>query len=187
MEPIMTFWTKTKWRKWLRSLHRDLGYFFAGLTCIYALSGILLNEKIEGNDPAYAEIEIQKNLDKPYSLEELKSNWTVIFPEGPVLTHILPSENDFMIYVKGGEGLYVIDKSQINIRIYKERKFIKFINDIHYNQGKRFSWMAHLFAVILLFFAISGLFLVKGKNGLAKRGIWLLIGGVLLPIIVYYL
>lgn len=183
----MTFWTKSKWRKMLRSLHRDLGYFFVGLTCIYALSGILLNVKIEGKDSAYAEIVTEKKLETPCSAEELKSNWNNLFPEGPVLTHISPYKDDYTLYIKGGEGHYSPDKALIHFRIYKERKFIKFINDIHYNQAKRFTWMAHLFAIILLFFAISGLFLVKGKNGLARRGIWLLVAGVLLPIIVYYL
>ncbi len=30
-------------RRWSRTLHRDLSYFFAGMVLIYALSGIVMN------------------------------------------------------------------------------------------------------------------------------------------------
>ena len=40
------------WRKINRILHRDLGYFFFGMTIIYALSGIALNH-IDDWNPSY--------------------------------------------------------------------------------------------------------------------------------------
>jgi hypothetical protein len=184
----MKFWINKKWRKLLRSLHRDLGYFFAGLTCLYAVSGILLNIKSEGEDPAYSEIRIEKKLKSNYSQKELKTNWSILLPEAPEITHIFfDKSNNYNIYVKGGMGKYSPKTGLINIRIYKERKIIKFINDIHYNQGKRFTWLANIFAIILIFFSISGLLIVKGKKGFMKRGVWLMIGGILLPILLYFL
>ncbi|HKL38702.1 MAG TPA: hypothetical protein VJ876_07375, partial [Bacteroidales bacterium] len=42
-----------KWRKLNRILHRDLGYFFFGMTLIYALSGIALNH-IDDWNPSYS-------------------------------------------------------------------------------------------------------------------------------------
>jgi len=42
--------------------------------------------------------------------------------------------------------------------------------------------MADLFAIGLIFFAISGLFMVRGKRGIAGRGKWFLIIGLLIPI-----
>jgi hypothetical protein len=42
--------------------------------------------------------------------------------------------------------------------------------------------MGDFFAVSLVFFAVSGLFMVKGKNGLAGRGKWLLLAGILIPL-----
>lgn len=32
-------------RRWSRTLHRDLSYFFAGMVLIYALSGIAMNHR----------------------------------------------------------------------------------------------------------------------------------------------
>ena len=41
-----------KWRKLVIATHRDVGYFFAGLTVIYAISGIAVNH-IEDWNPNY--------------------------------------------------------------------------------------------------------------------------------------
>ena len=38
-----------KWRKWNRAVHRDFGYFFLGMTIIYALSGIAINHLKDWN------------------------------------------------------------------------------------------------------------------------------------------
>jgi hypothetical protein len=43
--------------------------------------------------------------------------------------------------------------------------------------------MGDLFAVSLIFFAVSGLLMVKGKNGIAGRGKWYLIVGIIIPIL----
>ena len=41
------------WRKWNRFIHRDFGYFFFGMTIIYALSGIAINH-IKDWNPSYS-------------------------------------------------------------------------------------------------------------------------------------
>ncbi|MFA5651131.1 MAG: hypothetical protein WC914_08305, partial [Proteiniphilum sp.] len=41
-----------KTRKWIRVLHRDLGFVMVGLCLVYGISGILLN-RIEKRDPSY--------------------------------------------------------------------------------------------------------------------------------------
>ena len=41
-----------RWRKLNRILHRDIGYFFFGMSVIYGLSGIALNH-IDDWDPSY--------------------------------------------------------------------------------------------------------------------------------------
>src|SRR5688572_5836076 len=40
---------KTKWRAWLRAIHRDVGYLAVGFTIIYALSGIAMNHVDDWN------------------------------------------------------------------------------------------------------------------------------------------
>jgi len=183
----MKFWTSIKWRKLLRSLHRDLGYFFVGLTCIYAVSGLILNYKIEGKDPAFKEVITNKKLDRHISVSALKKNWKLWLPDAPKCTRVIPIKKLFRIYVKGGLGEYNPQTGKLTLTVYKEKPIIKFINNIHYNQGKRFTWLANFFAISMLFFAISGIIIVKGKMGFKKRGVWIMIGGILVPLLVYFL
>ncbi len=58
------------------------------------------------------------------------------------------------------------------------------MNFLHLNEPKGlWTWAADVYAVILGFLAISGLFVLKGKNGLSGRGKWLAGLGVVLPIL----
>ena len=57
------------------------------------------------------------------------------------------------------------------------------VNRFHYNRVKGWIPMADIFAGSLIFLAISGLFMVKGKHGIAKRGKWYLLIGILIPIL----
>ena len=58
------------------------------------------------------------------------------------------------------------------------------MNFLHLNEPKGlWTWAADVYAVILGFLAISGLFVLKGKNGLSGRGKWLAGLGVVLPLL----
>ena len=182
----MKFFTEQKFRKLLRPLHRDIGYLFVGLTCIYAISGILLNTKTEGRDPAYREIIIEDNIQPYLTPKELGNAWRELNTESPALNRAIPYKNIYRLYFKGGIGEYNPQDGKIICTTYKEIKAVKVINDIHYNSGKRFTWMANLFAVCLIFLAISGTFIVKGKKGFKKRGVWFVLAGLVIPIVLYF-
>ncbi len=68
----------------------------------------------------------------------------------------------------------------------RERPLLFPLNYLHLNhpKGAR-TWMADLYAAALAFLAVSGLFLVKGKNGLMGRGMVLAGAGALLPLLFY--
>lgn len=176
-----------KFTKTIRAWHRDLGYLFIGLTIIYALSGILLLLKKDEQNPSYQEIVMEKKAKVDLSPDDLKRYWKCNFADLPKLKRVIPEDEIYKIYVKGGLGEYEPFSGKVVIRTFKKIAVFKFINDIHYNSGKRFTVLGVIYAIVLIFFAISGALMIKGKNGLAKRGIWLVIGGVLLPIIIYYL
>ncbi len=187
MGQIMKFFTAQKSRKLLRSLHRDIGYLFVGLSCIYAFSGILLNVKEEKKNPAYREIFIKDNFQSDLTPIEVKESWGGNYTDGPLLNRIIPHNNLFRLYFKGGIGEYNPENGNITCTIFEERKIIKIINNIHYNQGKRFTWIGNLFASSLIFLAISGAIIVKGKKGFKRRGGWLILVGLVFPIVWYFL
>jgi len=62
---------------------------------------------------------------------------------------------------------------------------------LHLNHLKGvWTWVADAFAVLLIMLAATGLFILKGKNGLGGRGKWFVTAGLLLPagfVVLYYM
>jgi uncharacterized protein len=177
--------------KFNRVTHRDIGYLIAGLTIIYALSGIALNHKNNWN-PNYifdnrtftSEIKTDRgnftnetagvilksiNMDKEFK--------TFYFPAGDIVTMFIDG-GLVKLNVATGEG--VIE------RISKRPLFYQ-INFLHYNPGKWWKYFSDIFCVALMTVTITGLFIVKGKNGITKRGAILTITGIILPLIFLFI
>ena len=58
------------------------------------------------------------------------------------------------------------------------------VNYLHLNHGKGFwTWFADLYAVGLIVLACTGIFIITGKKGLGGRGRWLLLAGLVIPIV----
>lgn len=182
----MKLLTNKKLNKSIRSLHRDLGYLFIGLTLIYAVSGVLLILKKNEKDPSYQEIVFEKKAKPNLSPKEFKKYFKNNFKDLPKLTRVIPADEVYNIYVKGGLGEYHPYNGKIKLTTFKKIPIYKFVNDIHYNSGKRFSSIAIIYALVLIFFAISGAIMVKGKNGFKKRGVWFMIIGFTIPVLLYF-
>ncbi|NEW80155.1 MAG: hypothetical protein GZ086_12185 [Gelidibacter sp.] len=182
------------WRKLTRLLHRDIGYIAAGLTVIYAISGIAVNH-IQDWNPNY---KIEKST---IVLDSIPSNLTkdemVLFvlksigETGVVKNTFRASPNELEIFVDGNTILVDYNTKEVEQEKFNTRFLLKESNDLHLNKPKGiWTYIADLFAVALLFLAISGLFMIKGKNGIKGRGFWLTIAGILIPVafwLYYYL
>ena len=56
-------------------------------------------------------------------------------------------------------------------------------NWLHYNRGKKaWKYVADVYAVMLLYLAISGIFMIKGRLGLKWRGAMLVSAGIAIPL-----
>jgi hypothetical protein len=58
---------------------------------------------------------------------------------------------------------------------------------LHYNPGNLWKWFSDIFSVALIVLGISGLFILKGKNGIKHRGAWLTIAGIIIPLILLFM
>ena len=171
-----------KVRKWLRIIHRDLGFLMVGISLIYAISGILLNH-MDGKDPAYKTTEAVLDWDKNLSREEIATLWESK-SELPRLKRVLKDgDAHYKLMLDGGIGTYSLQTGQLEYEHYKKRQFVYWINRLHYNKVGNWIFMADFFAVSLIFFAISGLFMVAGKKGIMGRGRWYLLAGILIPVV----
>jgi len=54
---------------------------------------------------------------------------------------------------------------------------------LHYNPQKWWTIFSDIYAASLIILAITGLFILKGKNGITGRGAWLTILGTLIPLL----
>ncbi|MFV0365778.1 MAG: PepSY-associated TM helix domain-containing protein [Mangrovibacterium sp.] len=169
-------------RKYLRIWHRDLGFLLVGASLIYAISGILLNH-MGGKDPAFKTQESTVQLEKGLSEEVLNASWKqeASLPELKRIMQL--DEEHYRLMLKGGIGVYSTQTGLVDYEKHERREFVYWINRLHYSKVKGWNVMADFFAASLIFFALSGLLMVKGKNSIAGRGKWFLIVGILIPII----
>lgn len=177
-----------KWRRWLRAIHRDIGYVLTGLTVIYSVSGIAVNHISEWN-PNYV-IERKINILK-LSDNEKTSTQTMVKAiinksgdDEKVKNSFRPDSNSIKIFTEKHTLSYNLSSQELTKEEIKDRPFLKESNFLHLNAPKKiWTYVADAFAVGLIFLAISGLFMVKGKNGMKWRGTWLTLAGILIPIL----
>jgi hypothetical protein len=171
-----------KVRKWLRILHRDLGYLLIGFCLIYAVSGFLLNH-MDGEDPAYETIYGQVALTPDLSKKELGDMWRSK-PELPPLKGILNADEGFYrVMLDGGVGIYNITSGEVDYEFHRKKILIYYLNKFHYNKVNGWTPVADFFAFSLIFLALSGLFMFPGKKGFAGRGKWFLAAGIIIPVL----
>ena len=180
-------------RKTLRSLHRDFGYFVVGITFIYTVSGIALNHRQDWN-PHYSLISEELSVPIANHTDLTKDEILTLldkFEFNPLYKkHFVTKSGDIKVFVEEGTVIYSPEKGKAELEILKKRPFFFQINKIHLAQtGYLWTWISDAMAVFLLFVAISGLFLLKGKYGLKGRGLWLTGLGIIIPltIILFFL
>lgn len=174
------------WRKINRVLHRDLGYFFFGMCIIYGLSGIALNHRHHWN-PNYMITQKTFSVDLPADKEGLDRNYVkeilAGIEEESYKTHITAG-NNLRIFIDGGTVNINLTTGEGNLEKIKRRPVFFEVNFLHYNVPKKiWTWFSDIYALSLIIISITGLFILKGKNGITRRGAWLTGIGILIPII----
>lgn len=174
-----------------RITHRDIGYLITGLTIIYALSGIALNHKHDWN-PNYIVDSYTFKTDVDLSREtfddETAESILKSLPGEPVFkTSHFPSGNKLTIFIDGGFiQINSLTGEGTMERISKRPLFFQ-INFLHYNPGKWWKYFSDIFCVSLIVVTITGLFIIKGRNGITRRGAILTIIGILLPLLFLFI
>ena len=181
-------------RKWSRTIHRDLSYFFAGVIIIYAVSGFVLNHK--------------RDFNSDYSISQ--ENYTVegVFPKtsgdftkdyvlglldgigerGNYTKHYFPSEGQMKVFIKGGSSLVVnMETGEALYESVKKRHVISALNRLHYNPGRWWTVFSDVFIVSLVVITITGLVMVRGPKGLWGRGGIELAAGIIIPLLFIFL
>jgi hypothetical protein len=162
-----------------------VGYLLVGLTFVYAMSGLAVNH-IEDWDPNFVNFERTVELGGPLTGDDqavarqaldalgIHEDPQDVFPMGD--TQIDVFFEDRTVHVDTATGR-VIEEGQ------RERFFLRLANWLHLNRGKAaWTFVADGYAILLLFLATSGIFMLPGRKGIRGRGAILVVLGAAVPI-----
>lgn len=175
---------KKRWRAWLRAVHRDIGYLAIGFTVIYAVSGIAQNHIEDWGEVSYRSYEktiqiaaIPDDVPDDVAIESVARAADLGAPSGSYRA----GDEVRLEYASGAKVTAI--GTDMTIQGRERRAFIGAANWLHTARNKAgWRYVADAYAVLLLYLAISGIFMIKGKLGLKWRGALLISAGVAVPV-----
>lgn len=188
----------------MRSLHRDLGYFVIGLTLIYTITGIVLSGRALGwlEQTYVIEKNLSKNISKKEFTKQLEISLKVLDIKNDIPISIIKSasknikyfkfleEKDNILYFKARSNNINYNTKSGNV-IYKYISYPPYLKSVisahKATHEKLWFYLAILYSIILSFLAISAIFMVKGKFGFKKRGIYFMLAGIFLVLIFLFI
>jgi hypothetical protein len=175
---------KKRWRAWLRAIHRDIGYLAVGFTVIYALSGIAMNH-IDDWDPNFhaseATLKITPIPDELSDAEATRRIAVATGLTGKIDDTFRAGDEVRLTYASGSKVTAIGDTVTVQAR--RDRVFFRVADWLHATRGKQaWKFIADIYAALLLYLAISGIFMIKGRLGLRWRGAALIAAGLAAPI-----
>ncbi|MEW6219050.1 MAG: PepSY-associated TM helix domain-containing protein [Thermodesulfobacteriota bacterium] len=182
------------WRRWNAAIHRDAGYLCVGLTLIYGISGVAVNH-MDAWNPSYRIERVERTLEalpmasgpEATAREVLRqlaitTPASAVFQAGPESLQILVGRDKLVVDLAS---------SRVTWEKVQPRPLLRPMNFLHLNHPKRlWTLVADLYAVALMLLAGTGLFMLRGRQGITGRGGWLTGAGLLIPLlflISYYL
>ncbi len=173
------------WRRWNRIIHRDVGYFCVALTIVYAVSGIAVNH-IDDWNPNYV-ISREERSFAPIPVSDRGTMVAALVEAldlpGPPKDSFRRTPEEVELFYDGWSvkadapsGLATIERTR--------RRFLLFdANYLHLNRPRGlWTWTADVYAGLLALLAVTGIFILRGRQGLAGRGKWFLLAGLLVPV-----
>jgi hypothetical protein len=190
----------------LVATHRDIGFLCAGLTVVYAVSGIAVNHR-EDWDYNYSSTITHRQVGSPAALlgREGAADLLAREAEAALVESIVkalgrserprkvfwraPDRLSLFFDTKGRDFVdYVPSTGVAEVVSLAERPLLRPFNFLHLNESRRWwTFVADGYAALLLILAITGAVLIPGRRGLRWRGGTLLGLGVLLPLVAYVL
>jgi hypothetical protein len=175
---------RKRWRAWLRAVHRDIGYLAVGFTVIYALSGIAMNH-IDDWDPNFHATEITRTI-APIGAELSDAEATRRIAEAAgasgAIDDLYRAGDEVRLSYQNGTKLTAIGDT-LTVQRRRDRLFFRVADWLHATRGKpAWKFIADLYAGLLLYLAISGIFMIKGRLGLRWRGAALIALGLAAPL-----
>ena len=176
-----------RWRHLFRVVHRDLGYLCVALILAYGLSGLAVNH-IEDWNPNYTFAERRVELGPVPGATPAEHAAAVVatlhLDPAHVRGHFAETATSLRVYLDGGQEVHVdVTTGRGTMKTLDRRAVLFEVNALHLNNLKGvWTYVADVFALALIFLAITGMTMMKGSRGLAGRGKWFVGAGLLVPV-----
>jgi hypothetical protein len=171
--------------RWIRAIHRDMGYVAVGLTFVYAVSGLAVNH-IADWDPNFRNT--TRELDVKVSASQSDDDIAAIVATAAGIAG-KPKE----VYREGDDLEILYDRRTLHVNletghVLEERQqprfFVRVANWLHLNRGKKaWKYFADGYAAGLLLLATSGLFMLPSKRRLLNRKNLFVGIGIAIPVL----
>jgi len=164
--------------------HRDLGYFASSLVVAYCLSGLALNHADVWNPDFVVhkrEITIARRASAAeVTLADVERYGTLV---GEVRHRVWDAPTPDQIKIYYADATLHLDLVAGTGRYERiaRRPFFYQVDVLHRNSWKPWRWAADVFAVVLVTINLTGLFILRGRQGLGGRGKWLVLAGAVPP------
>lgn len=180
--------------KYLRLTHRYVSFFCTGVLALYVISGFLLNH--------------QREFKFLRQKQEYTQTVTIALPadlksmsEQDVKMILLSLDLDSASYKQHkikGERLEITGTSQLKVTIDAENQqadisriyrppFLTALNSLHRNPDKVWTFFSDFSLFLFIVLIVTGLLIVPGKKGISGIGGLLVILGLVVPLILYFL
>ena len=168
--------------EYMRTLHRNIGFFVIGLTLIYSLSGIVLVYRT--TDFLKQDTPVQKTIAKNIDSTELAKVLRV------KEINIIKTEGNTLFFKAGAaihNGKY--DKATGMIS-YTEKQLPAILNKLNGLHKASSRDSVHIFSVIygllLCFLAVSSFWMIKPGTQLFRKGIYISMAGFVTAIVLLF-
>ncbi|MEQ1794167.1 MAG: PepSY-associated TM helix domain-containing protein [Nitrospira sp.] len=166
--------------------HRDIGYISASLILAYCISGIALNHIGDWN-PDFVISKQAIALSHSYAKDEVTRDTIADFGklvnEDAYKVYDFPTSNQVKIYYDNASLHLNLSTGHGTYERVSRRPVLYQVNALHLNRLKGWKWASDIFAVILIVLSLTGLFVLRGKYGVARRGRWLIAIGMVPPLL----
>ena len=160
----------------MRTYHRYLGFFLAGIMAMYAISGIVLI--FRNTDYLKKDVQVEKKLEPQLTAGDLgkalkKKNLKVDREEGGLIYFETGTYNTIT-----GEAQYL--EKRLPLVLDKMAKIHKA------NSDHPLFFLNIFFGLSLLFFVVSAFWMFRPNTPIFKKGLYFTLGGVVLTLILLF-
>ncbi len=181
--------TRNRFRRYCRTVHSHLSFFFMGVILIYAVSGITMNHLKDFNPKYYITVNNYTVKERfppshKFNKNEIIQLLKEVGEQDNYIKHFYSNNSTVKVFLKSGSS-YILDTQTGNVAYegIKKRPVFYQLSFLHYNPGTWWTYFSDLSAVCLILICISGILMNKGKRGLFGIGGIELLAGILIPVL----